>query len=98
MRQTFSLLIVWIYLATVAGCSGKVEHDLDLAVKRAVEFADTTFVRHDIEKGYSLLTDNARSYVPFNKFEETVSMFRCNDYRGKVSGGRHCNRQAHMKS
>ncbi len=54
------------------GCAGSIQHDENLAGKRAVEFAEIAFVKHDLQKGYALLSANTKRYVPFEKFEELV--------------------------
>jgi len=73
MKNIIRILAAWLILATALGCAEKIEHDTDLAAKRAVEFAETVFVWRNIEKGYMLLADETRSYVPINKFEETAT-------------------------
>jgi hypothetical protein len=69
IRITSTLLLLTLLL----GCGENIQHDTDLAARRAVEFADTVFVRQNMEKGYMLLAAETRSYVPFNKFEETAT-------------------------
>jgi hypothetical protein len=54
-------------------CQESVKHDETLAGKRAVEFAQVAFVKQDVEKAYALLSDGAKSYVPLEKFKETLS-------------------------
>jgi hypothetical protein len=53
-------------------CAQSFEHDQKLAAKRAVEFARVVFVEREFEKGYALLSDSAKRYVPLEKFKETV--------------------------
>jgi hypothetical protein len=55
------------------GCGGSIRHDENLAGKRAVEFAESAFVKHDLKKGYALLSDNTKRHVPLEKFEELVA-------------------------
>jgi hypothetical protein len=68
-----SLLFGLIVAVGILGCTKPIEHDQALAAKRAVEFAEVSFVKQDLEKGYGLLSDSARRYVPLDKFKETVS-------------------------
>ena len=70
MRSVLFRLIVAV---SFLGCTKPIEHDEALAAKRAVEFAEVSFVKQDLEKGYGLLSDAARRYVPLEKFKETVS-------------------------
>jgi hypothetical protein len=70
MRSVLFRLIVAIGFL---GCTRPIEHDEALAAKRALEFAEVSFVKQDLEKGYGLLSDAARRYVPLEKFKETVS-------------------------
>ena len=55
------------------GCVGSIDHDEALAGRRAVEFAQAAFVKHDMGKGYDLLSASAKRYVSLEKFKETVS-------------------------
>ena len=55
------------------GCAESIKHDEVLAGRRAVEFVEVALVRHDIEKGYALLSDSVRRYVSLEKFKEVVS-------------------------
>jgi hypothetical protein len=73
MAQMRSILFHLIFVLGFLGCTKPVEHDEALAAKRALEFAEVSFVKHDLEKGYALLSDAARRYVPPEKFKETIS-------------------------
>ena len=55
------------------GCAESINHDEVLAGRKAVEFAEVAFVKHDIEKGYALLSASAKRYVSVEKFKEAVS-------------------------
>src|SRR5437867_6765179 len=68
------------FLTGMFGCAEKIEHDLELAAKRGVEFAEVAFVRRNLDKGYALLATKARSYVPIEKFNETVSEMHRSGY------------------
>jgi hypothetical protein len=39
----------------LTGCAESINHDEVLTGRRAVEFAQVAFVKHDVEKGYALL-------------------------------------------
>jgi hypothetical protein len=67
-------------LSAALGCAEKFEHDLELAAKRAQEFADTTFVRRNLERGYELQADKARAYVPLDKFMDKVNLMHRGGY------------------
>jgi len=73
-------------LAALAGCAEEISHDEKLAMARAVEFAEMTFVRRNLDKGYALLADNARSYVPPDIFADKVTKMHPSGYPGKVTG------------
>jgi hypothetical protein len=75
---------VFFLLMSLAGCSENYTHDEDAAAMRAVEFAEVAFVQHDFDKGYLLLGDKARAYVPLEKFKETVTFMHPNGYPNKV--------------
>jgi hypothetical protein len=85
-KNIVGTIIVAIFLFTgIFGCAESIEHDSKLASKRAVEFAEATFVRRNLDKGYALLADKARSYVPMEKFNEKVAKMHPNGHPGKVT-------------
>lgn len=78
------LFAFWILFAAF-GCAETFEHDLELAAKRAQEFADTTFVRRNLERGYELQADKARAYVPLDKFIDKIHLMHRSGYPIRVS-------------
>jgi len=58
-RITSTLLLLMLF-----GCGENIQHDTELAARRAIEFAELAFVRQNLEKSHLLLADSARSYVP----------------------------------
>jgi len=83
MMKTLALLCL---LLLPSACAEEVSHDEKLATARAVEFAETTFVRRNLDKGYALLADKARSYVPLDIFASKVAKMHPNGYPVKVTG------------
>jgi hypothetical protein len=80
------IIIAAIFLLTgMFGCAESIEHDSNLASRRAVEFAEATFVRRNLDKGYALLADKARSYVPMEKFNEKVTKMHPNGHPSRVT-------------
>ncbi len=71
-------------LTVFPGCGG-VQHDENLAAKRAVEFARIAFIQHDLEKAYGLLSDNSKRHVPFEKFKELVAKLHPKGFPTKVT-------------
>ncbi len=71
-------------MLALVGC-GSVQHDENLAAKRAVEFAKVTFIQHDLKKGYALLSDNTKRHVPFEKFQELVTKLHPRGFPTKVT-------------
>jgi hypothetical protein len=53
-------------------CDQPVEHDPKTAGKRAEEFAEVVFVHQDFDRGYAMLSEGGKRYVPAEKFKETV--------------------------
>jgi hypothetical protein len=82
MTKIFAALFL---LLVLFACTEKFDHDPDLAAKPAVEFAEVAFVRQDFDKSYLLLADKARSYVPADKFKESVLSYHPNGYPSKVT-------------
>ena len=72
MQRGFAAMCL---LMGLAGCSENYTHDENSAAMRAVEFAEVAFIQHDFDKGYLLLADKARAYVPLEKFREKVTFY-----------------------
>ncbi len=70
MRYHFLPLV---FVMGLTGCAESVNHDEVLAGRRAVEFAQVAFVKHDIENGYALLSDSTKRHVPLEKFKEVLA-------------------------
>lgn len=66
-------------------CAESFEHDHKLAAKRAEQFAQVVFVGRDLEKGYAMLSDSGRRYVPLEKFKETVVKSHPKYYPTKIT-------------
>ena len=82
MRNFFLLLICGVVLFA---CAKSFEHDHKLAAKRAEEFAQIVFVGQDFEKGYAMLSDSGKRYVPLEKFKETVVKSHPRSYPTKIA-------------
>jgi len=82
MRNLF-----WAFIFGVAcyACADSFEHDHKLAAKRAEEFVQVVFVRQDFEKGYALLSDSGKRYVPLEKFKETIVKSHPRSYPIKIA-------------
>lgn len=81
MQRCLAVLL----LVSLVGCSENYTHDEKLAAEQAVEFAQVAFVQHDFDRGYLLLADKSRAYVPLEKFKEKVTYMHPNGYPIKVS-------------
>ena len=64
----------------VTGCSDPIVHNEELAGKRALEFAETALVKHDLDAAYALLSNKTRSYVSVEKFKETIQRLHPDGY------------------
>ncbi len=82
MRQISVLLL---FLVMTGGCAEQFDHDTALAAKRAVEFAEATFVRANLDQGYAMLDNKTRSYVPLNIFADKVSKMHPSGRPNKIA-------------
>ncbi|HET9916938.1 MAG TPA: hypothetical protein VFQ89_07510 [Candidatus Binatia bacterium] len=80
------LALILLLLALPSGCAEHFDHDTALATKRAVEFAEATFVRGDLDQGYAMLADKARNYVPLNIFSDKVKQMHPSGRPNKIAG------------
>ena len=86
-RGSFSIrrrLIAMILSLCFIGCS-PISQDEDLAKKRALEFAEVVFVKHNIEQGYAQLSDAAKRYVSVEKFRETILRLHPDGYPMRIT-------------
>jgi len=77
-------LIAMILSLGFIGCS-PIKHDEALAKKRALEFAEVVFVKHNVEQGYAQLSDAAKRYVSAEKFRETISRLHPDGYPTRIT-------------
>ena len=80
-----NLILIFASSLFLCACAKSFDHDPKLAARRAEEFAQATFVNRDIDGGYRLLADNAKRYVPLEKFKETVVKLHPGAYPNKVT-------------
>ncbi|MDH3445804.1 MAG: hypothetical protein OEN50_17910 [Deltaproteobacteria bacterium] len=69
----------------VCACADSYEHDPKLAATRAEDFARTTFVSRDADKGYAMLSDSGKRYVPLEIFKETVVKSHPRSYPARIT-------------
>lgn len=72
-------------IATLPACAETVDHDENLAAKRALEFARVIFVEKNLDKGYGLLSDNAKRHIPLDKFKQTIAAMHPRGYPDRVT-------------
>ena len=82
--QTFSWAVAWS-IAVVCACTESYDHDPKLAAARAEDFARTTFVDRDSDKGYEMLSDSGKRYVSPEIFKETVVKSHPRSYPARIN-------------
>lgn len=61
-------------LVSLISCTATLlSHDVDMAARSAVEFSKVALVQRDIQKGYFLLSDNAKKNISFENFSQVIS-------------------------
>jgi hypothetical protein len=81
--RNFFLLLAGVGL--LFACDEPVEHDPKTAGKRAEEFAQVVFVRQDFDRGYAMLSESGKRYVPPEKFKETVIKSHPRNYPTRIA-------------
>lgn len=79
------LAAMLLFLVMTGGCAENFDHDTALATKRAIEFAEATFVRGNLDQGYAMLADKARAYVPLNIFADKVKQMHPSGHPTKIA-------------
>jgi hypothetical protein len=68
------IISVTLALAFVTSCTASViSHDEDMAAKTAIEFSKVALVQHNIQNGYSLMSENAKKTVSLEKYSQVFS-------------------------
>lgn len=80
-----NFLLLLAGAALLFACAESFEHDQKIAAKRAEEFAEVVFVQQNFEKGYAMLSDSGKRYVPTEKFKETVIKSHPKNYPTKIA-------------
>ena len=77
----------WLsFLAVCAiGCAKPIQHDENMAAKRAVEFARVVLIDKNLERGYELLSDGGKRHVPLDKFKQTIVSMNARGYPSRVT-------------
>lgn len=68
-RYVSSLII----LLLLSGCSDTIDHDPNLAARKAEEFAALAYVQQDFAGAYALLTESTRRHVSPAQFQQTLA-------------------------
>ena len=95
MRKTFeniNLLLrfarhsgLLLFMVWAIGCSKPIQHDENMAAKRAVEFARVVLIDKNFERGYELLSDGGKRHVPLDKFKQTILSMNARGYPSRVT-------------
>lgn len=80
-----NFLLLFTGAVLLFACAESFEHDQKMAAKRAEEFAEVVFVHQNFEKGYTMLSDSGKRYVPLEKFKETVIKSHSKTYPTKIT-------------
>lgn len=81
MNKIIDCLSAIVAIALLANCSGSViSHDEDMAAKSAIHFAKVAIVQHDIQNGYSLLSENIKKSTPIEKYSEVLTQMHPASY------------------
>jgi hypothetical protein len=75
-----SFFAVW-----AIGCAKPIQHDENMAGKRAVEFARVVLIDKNLERGYELLSDGGKRHVPLDKFKQTILSMNARGYPSRVT-------------
>lgn len=77
----------WLLLLAVwaISCAKPIQHDENIAAKRAVEFARVVLIDKNLERGYELLSDGGKRHVPLDKFKQTILSMNARGYPSRVT-------------
>jgi hypothetical protein len=70
--------------ALAASCAESTQHDENLAAKRAIEFAQVTFIDKNLEQAYGLLSPGGKRHISLDKFKEAVTRLHPRGFPVKV--------------
>jgi hypothetical protein len=76
---------LWLLAVWTISCAKPIQHDENIAAKRAVEFARVVLIDKNLEKGYELLSDGGKRHVPLDKFKQTILSMNARGYPSRVT-------------
>jgi hypothetical protein len=76
---------LWLFMLWAISCAKPVQHDENLAAKRALEFARVVLIDKNLERGYDLLSDSGKRHVPIDKFKQTILSMNARGYPSRVT-------------
>jgi hypothetical protein len=71
MREIMAGAFALVFLMSCTATA--ISHDEDMAAKSAVEFAKVALIEHDIQSSYSLLSENAKKMISFEKYSQAIA-------------------------
>ena len=75
------LLFVLLFFILQVGCQVQsFYHEPDIAATSAIYFAETAFIKREMKESYHLLSDDARKYITFQKYQTIVYELHPNGY------------------
>jgi hypothetical protein len=84
-RTILFIILSWVLAALFVGCAGSVQHDQDLAAKRALEFAKVVLIEKDFTRGHAMLGDSGKRHIPMDKLKQTIASMHPRGYPSKVT-------------
>ena len=76
---------LWFLAVWAISCAKPIQHDENMAAKRAVEFARVVLIDKNLERGYELLSDGGKRHVPLDKFKQTILSMNARGYPSRVT-------------
>jgi hypothetical protein len=76
---------LWLLAVWTISCAKPIQHDENMAAKRAVEFARVVLIDKNLERGYELLSDGGKRHVPLDKFKQTILSMNARGYPSRVT-------------
>ena len=74
-----------IVVLIIDGCAQAIKHDEAAAARRAIEFAQATFVDQNFDRAYDLLSAGGKRHLSLETFKQTVTRMHSRGFPTKVT-------------
>ncbi len=87
VRRTDLSCLSLVLMIALTGCRKviKFTHSPAMAARRAEQFANTAFIERNLTAAYGLMSENGKSSLPFERFQDVVLKMHESNYPASIA-------------